>query len=281
MAAYSGNILRMKAPQDPSINPGGPDDAHAAPSGPEGVPDFRAVEITVPGDLGTEYAGLTMDDGVSRAITAGQPGLGWNAPESAMVPIGSGSTPAGYAPNWSTSDPHNAQVDTSYAAAARGAIAGSPYHGQYSGAHAAGDDTEPYSRANPVGVAGTSFLERLVDFPKEMWAEPSGAGADKFIGGTNSYHSSNPDGDNYTNRWGARVHWGFETDYFVHTPMYQDKTPQTYDRRTSPVTSRDPLVGGAYANTPSMGQLAANPWLTELGESAVPGGYGVPVDGVV
>ncbi|WP_159056791.1 hypothetical protein, partial [Streptomyces yokosukanensis] len=82
MAAYSGNILRMKAPQDPSINPGGPDDAHAAPSGPEGVPDFRAVEITVPGDLGTEYAGLTMDDGVSRAITAGQPGLGWNAPES-------------------------------------------------------------------------------------------------------------------------------------------------------------------------------------------------------
>lgn len=281
MAAYSGNILRLNAPQDPSINPGGPDAAHGAPSGPEGVPDGRAQEIAVPADLGAEYAGMTMEDGIPRAITAGQPGMGWNAPEAAMVPLGSGQTPAGYAPNWSASDPHNAQVDTSFAGSARGAIAGSPYTGSIIGAHAAGDDTEPYSRANPVGVAGTSFLERLVDFPKEIWAEPQGPGADKFIGGTNSYASSNPDGDNYTNRWGARVHWGFETDYFVHTPMYQDKPAQTYDRRTTPITARDPLVGGSYPRTPSMGQLAANPWLSELGEPVDPGGYGVPVDGAI
>lgn len=278
---YSGNILRMKAPQDPSINPGGPDGAHDAPSGPEGVPDFRAQEIAVPGDLGTEYAGLTLDDGVPRAIVAGQPGLGWNAPDAALVPVGGGGTPAGYAPNWTSADPHNAQVDTSFAAAARGAIPGSPYNGGYAGVHGTGDDTEPYSRGYPVGVAGTRFLERLVDFPKEMWAEPSGAGADKFVAGTNSYHSSNPDGDNYTNRWGARVHYGFETDYFVHTPMYQDKTPQTYDRRTTPITARDPLVGGSYPRTPSMGQLAANPWLTELGQSVEPSGYGVAVDGAI
>jgi hypothetical protein len=281
MAAYSGNILRMKAPQDPSINPGGPDVAHGAPSGPDGVPDFRAQEIAVPGDLGTVYAGLTLEDGIPRAITAGQPGIGWNAPDTGMVPLGSGATPAGYAPAWSGADPHNAQVDTSFAGSARGSIPGSPYGGSYTGAHAAGNDTGPYSHANPVGVAGTSFLERLVDFPKEMWAEPTGPGADKFVGGTNSYHSSNPDGDNYTNRWGARVHYGFETEYFVHTPMYQDKPAQTYDRRTAPITARDPLVGGAYANTPTMGQLAANPWLSELGGAVVPSGYGVPVDGAI
>ncbi|NUR38814.1 MAG: hypothetical protein HOV73_01840 [Streptomyces sp.] len=278
---YSGNILRMKAPQDPSLSPGEPDAAHSAPSGPEGVPDYRAQEITVPGDTGVQYAGLTIEDGIERAIVAGQPGLGWNAPDAAMVPVGGGGTPAGYAPSWAASDPHNAQVDTSYAAAARGAIAGSPYGGSFSGAHAVGDDTEPYSRGYPVGVAGSMFLERVVDFPHEIWAEPTGPGVDKFVGGTNSYHSSNPDGDNYTNRYGARVHYGFESPYFIHQPMFIDKPNQLYERRTTPITARDPLVGGAYSNTPVMGQLAANPWLTELGESVIPAGYGVAVDGVM
>lgn len=282
MATYSGNILRMKAPPDPAIAPNAPDPSHAEPWGPDQVPDFRAQEIAVSPDLGAEYAGLSMDDGIPRAITAGQPGLGWNAPEAASVPVGSGSTPAGRAPAWSVSDPHNAQVDTSFAGSARGAIAGSPYNGSYAGAHAAGDDTEPYSLANPVGVAGSSFLERLADFPRQMWAEPTGAGADKFVAGTNSYASSNPEGDQFAEgRGGARVHYGFESPWFVHTPMWQDKPLQTYERRTAPITARDPLVGGAYANTPSMGQLAANPWLTELGEAPVLSGYGVPVDGVV
>lgn len=279
MAAYSGNILRLKAPGDPKIAPGGPDAAHAAPSGPEGVPAMRAQEIAVPDDMGAEYAGLTMEDGIPRAVVAGQPDQGWNAPMAASVPVGSGGTPAGYVPGWSAGDPHNAQVDTSFAGSARGAIAGSPYHGSITGAHAAGDDTAPYSRAYPVGVAGTAFLERTVDFPHEIWAEPTGPAADKFIAGTNSYASSNPEGDQYAHRYGARVHYGFQTDYFVHTPMFQDKPAQTYDRRTAPVTARDPLVGGAYANTPMMGQLAANPWVTELGEAVVPDGYGVPVDG--
>ena len=63
--------------------------------------------------------------------------------------------------------------------------------------------------------------------------------------------------------------------------MFQDKPAQTYDRRTAPVTARDPLVGGGYTSTPAMGQLAANTWLTELGESVTPVGYGVPVDGAI
>lgn len=281
MASYSGNILRLKAPDNPRINPGGPDSAHAEPSGPEGVPDMRAQEIAVPADLGTEYAGLTMEDGVPRAIVTGQPSLGWNAPENASTPVGGGGTPAGYAPAWTQGDPHSSNVDTSYASAARAAIYGNPANGSISPVHGTGNDTEPYSRGYPVGVAGSSFLERLIDFPKQMWAEPTGAGADKFIAGTNSYASSNPEGDNFTNRYGARAHYGFESEYFIHTAMYQDHTPQTYDRRTTPVTARDPLVGGAYSNTPILGQLAANTWLTELGESVTPSGYGVPVDGAM
>ncbi|MFJ6530886.1 hypothetical protein ACIQMZ_37270 [Streptomyces longwoodensis] len=283
MAAYSGNLLRMAAPQDPKIVPGAPDPEHAEPSGPEALAAFRAQEIAVPADLGTEYAGLTLEDGIPRAITAGQPGLGWNAPEEALQVPGSGATPAGQAPGWTAGDPHSANVDTSYAGNARGAIAGSPYAGSITGAHATGDDTLPYRRANPVGVEGTSFLERLVGFPEQIGAEPMGPGADKFVAGTNSWSSSNPEGDQYTHRSGARVHYGFDTGYFVHTPMFQDKPAQTYERRTTPVTARDPLVGGSYPRTPALGQLAANPWLSELGSAPDPGsdGYGVPVDGVV
>lgn len=282
MAAYSGNILRMSAPQQPRIAPGAPDTSHAEPSGPDGVPQYRAEEIGVPADMGAEYAGLTLDDGVPRAITAGQPSLGWNAPSAAMTSVGGGGTPAGYAPGWISGDPHNAEVDTSFAAAARGAIAGSPYRGGVAGVHGAGDDSLPYRAANPVGVAGSSFLERLAEFPRQIWAEPTGQGADKFVGGTNSYASSNPEGDQYAEGRGlARAHYGFESPYFLHTPMFQDKPAQTYDRRTAPITARDPLVGGAYANTPVMGQLAANTWLTELGETVTPVGYGVPVDGAV
>jgi hypothetical protein len=278
--AYTGNILRLKAPDTPRIAPGEPDAAHSNPSGPDGVPQFRAQEIDVPADMGAEYAGLSMEDGIPRAITAGLPGLGWNAPEAASVPVGSGATPAGSAPRWTVADPHNAEVDTSFASAARGAIPGSPYQANTSRVHGVGDDTRPAYLANPVGTAGSSFLERLADFPRQIWAEPSGQGADKFIAGTNSYGASNPDGDQYAEgRGGARVHYGFESPYFVHTPMYQDKPPQTYDRRTAPITARDPLVGGAYANTPVMGQLAANSWLTELGTAVMPSGYGVPVDG--
>lgn len=278
---YSGNILRMKAPQAPRIAPGGPDGAHDTPSGPEGVPDFRAQEISVPGDLGTVYAGLTLEDGVPRAIVAGQPSEGWNAPHAAMTPVGGGGTPAGTAPVWTSGDPHSAEVDTSFAGAARGAIAGSPYGGGIRGVHGVGDDTHPAHRANPVGVAGTSFLERAVDFPKSTGAEPTGPGADKFIAGTNSWSSSNPEGDNFTNRSGARAHYGFETGYFVHTPMFQDKPAQTYDRRTPPAVATDPRVGGSYPRTPDLGQLAANPWLTELGQPMAATGYGVPVDGVM
>lgn len=282
MARYSGNILRMAAPADPRQAPGGPDVSHDAPSGPDQVPGYRAEQITVPATLGTEYAGLTLEDGVPRAVVAGQPGLGWNAPESASTPVGSGGTPAGTAPRWSSADPHNAEVDTSFASAARGQIVGSPFRGAVPGVHSSGDDTEPYRRANPVGVAGTRFLARLAEFPRQIWAEPGGQGADKFIAGTNSYAASNPDGDQYAEGRGAgRAYYGFESEYFVHQAMFIDRPAQTYDRRTAPVTARDPLVGGAYASTPAMGQLAANPWLTELGESVQPAGYGVAVDGVV
>lgn len=282
MARYSGNLLRMAAPGEPKIAPGGPDASHAQPSGPEGVPEYRAEEITVSPELGAEYAGLTMDDGVPRAIVVGQPSLGWNAPEESSTPVGSGGTPAGTAPAWSQGNPHNAGVDTSWARAARGQVPGSPYAGSLAPVHASGDDTEPYRRANPVGVAGTRFLARLADFPRQIWAEPTGAGADKFIAGTNSYAASNPDNDQYApGRGEGRAYYGFESDYFVHQPMFVDRPAQTYDRQTAPVTARDPLVGGQYYNTPAMGQLAANTWLTELGESAVPSGYGVPVDGAI
>lgn len=278
---YSGNLLRMSAPQEPKTAPGEPDASHAVPSGPEGVPGYRAEEITVSADLGTEYAGLTLEDGVPRAVVVGDSHLGWNAPESAMVPVGGGGTPAGLAPAWTSADPHNANVDTSFAGGARGAIPGSVYHGGVRPVYGSGDDSHPGHTANPVGVAGSSFLERLIDFPKQMWAEPSGQGADKFIAGTNSYTSSNPEGDNFTNRYGARVHYGFESPYFVHQQMFIDRPAQTYDRRTPPVTATDPLVGGRYVNTPILGQLAENTWMSELGESVTPTGYGVPVDGVM
>jgi hypothetical protein len=280
MARYSGNLLRLNAPQEPRIAPGEPDSAHAMPSGPEGVPEYRAQEITVAEDLGTEYAGLRLDDGV-EILTEGQPSLGWNAPNAAMTPPGSGGTPNGFAPGWTAGDPHNAGVDTSFAGGARGAIAGSTAHADLRAVHGIGDDSLPYKIANPVGVEGTAFLEREAGFPEQMWAEPSGPGADKFIGGTNSYPTSNPEGDQYTYRGGGRVHYGFDTGYFLHTPMFQDKPAQTYDRRTAPITATDPLVGGAYTNTPTMGQLAANTWVSELGESVVPSGYGVAVDGVM
>lgn len=283
MATYSGNVLRLGAPAHPQITPGGPDASHDQPSGPAEVPAYRAEEITVPGTLGVEYAGLSMDDGMPRAIVAGQPGLGWNAPNTAMTPVGSGGTPAGRAPSWTAGDPHNAEVDTSFAAARYGSIAGTRYAANTAHVHASGDDTHPaYVATRQIGVAGSSFLERLADFPRQMWAEPSGQGADKFVAGTNSYNSSNPEGDQYaTGRGEGRAHYGFESPYFVHQELFIDKPAQFYERRTTPVTSRDPLVGGAYSNTPVMGQLAANTWLTELGESVTPSGYGVPVDGVM
>jgi hypothetical protein len=191
-----------------------------------------------------------------------------------MVPPGSGKTPNGNAPAWTRGNPHNAMVDTSHASS-RGATPLPPNHD--------GADTGPYSIVNPMtGVEGSSFLEREAEFPREMWAEPTGAGADKFLAGTNSYRVNNPDGDNFAEGRGeGRVHYGFESPYFVHQAMYIDKPHQMYERRTPPISATDPLVGGRYSTTPIMGQLAANPWLTELGTSAVPEGYGVPVDGAM
>ncbi|MFJ2307654.1 hypothetical protein [Streptomyces sp. NPDC087787] len=282
MATYSGNVLRMKAPERPHAHPSGPDSAHAEPSGMDALPQRRQDEITVRPDLGAEYAGLTLEDGVERALMAGQPGIGWDAASEAMHTPGDGSTPAGIAPAWLAGDPHNAGVDTSFASAARGAIAGSRHRANISRVHGVGDDSRPGHTANPVGVAGTSFLEREAGFPQSIGAEPTGPGADKFIAGTNSWSASNPEGDQFAaGRGGGRAHFGFETGYFVHTPMYQDRPAQTYDRRTAPPVSRDPRVGGTYPRTPQMGQLAANPWLTELGESVTPSGYGVPVDGSI
>jgi hypothetical protein len=165
-----------------------------------------------------------------------------------------------------------------------GSLPGSQYAAGAAGVHGVGDDSLPYRRANPVGVAGSSFLERLWNFPRQIWAEPTGPGADKFIAGTNSYGASNPEGDQYAEgRGGARVHYGFESPYFVHQELFIDKPAQTYDRRTPPVTATDPLVGGRYSNTPILGQLAANTWVAELGGAPDPSGvsYGVPVDGVM
>jgi hypothetical protein len=282
MVRYSGNLLRMNAPPDPKIAPGAVDDSHFEPSGPDAVPEYRREEIVVSPELGTEYAGLTLEDGVPMAVVAGQPGLGWNAPEEASTPVGGGGTPAGQTTAWTSGDPHNAAVDTSFAGGARGAIYGTPYDAGVRSVYGSGDDSHPGHTANPVGVAGSSFLERLGLFPREIWAEPSGAGADKFIAGTNSYAASNPEGDQYAEgRGGGRVHYGFESPYFVHTPLYQDKPAQTYDRRVNPTTATDPLVGGAYSNTPIVGQLAANTWVTELADTTTPESYGVPVDGVM
>lgn len=274
MARYSGNLLRLSAPQDPKIAPGAPDPSHNGPSGPDEVPPYHAETIGVSPETGIEYAGLRMDDGVPEALVAGQPGVGWNAPETSMVPPGSGGTPNGYAPGWTHGNPHNAMVDTSYASN-RGAGPLPSNHG--------GNDTGPYSHVNPmVGVEGSAFLERQAEFPRETWAEPSGEGIGKFIGGTNSYRANNPEGDQYAEGRGeGRVHYGFESPYFVHQPMFIEKPHQHYERRTPPMTATDPLVGGRYSTTPILGQLAANTWLSELGESDTPTGYGVAVDGVM
>lgn len=274
MARYSGNLLRLAAPQDPKIAPGGPDPSHTNPSGPDEVPAYRAEEIDVSAETGVDYAGLALYDGVPAAIVAGQPSVGWNAPDTAMTPPGSGGTPAGYVPAWTRGDPHNAGVDTSHLHN-KGATPLPTNHD--------GNDSGPYTFTNPmVGVAGSSFLEREVGFPREIWAEPTGPGADKFVAGTNSYRSSNPEGDQYAEGRGeGRVHYGFESEYFVHQQMFIDKPDQFYERRTPPITATDPLVGGRYSTTPILGQLAANPWLAELGGSVTPEGYGVPVDGVL
>lgn len=285
MVRYSGNILRLNASDEPKIAPGQPDASHYEPSGPEGVPEYRAEEIYVPADLGVQYEGLSLEDGMPRAIVVGQPGIGWNAPNAAMVPPGSGGTPAGYAPAWAAGDPHNAEVDTSQAGGARGSLPGSMANAGVRSVYSAGDDSRPYRDALPiVGVEGSTFLERQAEFPREIWAEPTGPGADKFVAGTNSYASSNPEGDQYAEGRGeGRVHYGFEAPYFVHQQMFIDKTAQTYDRRVPPGTARDPLVGGQYTNTPVMGQLAANTWVAELGSTPDPSGssYGVAVDGVI
>lgn len=275
MTQYSGNLLRMAAAQNPAINPGGVDASHGEPSGPDGVPDYRVQEITVPGGTGAEYVGTSLDDGVPGAVLAGQPSVGWDAPDISMETPGGGNTPNGWVPKWLRGDPHNAAVDTSLAHNA----GATPLPANHDG-----NDSGPYTFNNPiVGVEGSSFLERAKGFPTEIWAEPTGPGADKFVAGTNSYRSSNPEGDQYApGRGGARVHYGFESQYFVHQQMFIDKPNQFYERRTPPITATDPMVGGQHSTTPILGQLAANPWLTQLGNAApVDTGYGVPVDGAI
>lgn len=277
MPRYSGNLLRLAAPQDPKVAPGEPDTAHNQPSGYDEVPGYYREQISVPADTGTEYAGLTLEDGVPRAIVAGQPSLGWNPANESSEPVGSGKTPTGQSPQWISGDPHNAAVDTSWAHS-RGATPLPANHD--------GNDWPVRTYANPVGgVEGTSFLFREVGGPQNTWAQPSGEAIDKFIAGTNNYAQNNPEGDQFaTGRWGGRAYYGFEPSYFVNTPMYQDKPAQTYQYGTAPLTATDPLVGGRYTGRsaePSLGQLAANPYLTELGQSITPAGYGVPVDGVM
>lgn len=277
MARYSGNLLRLSAPQDPKVAPGEPDVAHFQPSGPNEVPDYYQDQIAVPSDMGADYAGLTLEDGVTRALVADAPSLGWNPANEASVPVGSGTTPAGQAPGWIGGDPHNAAVDTSWAHN-RGATPLAANHD--------GGDWPVRTIANPVtGVEGTSFLFRDVGGPANTWAPPTGDAIDKFIAGTNNYSQNNPEGDQFaTGRWGGRVYYGFDPTYFVNQPMYVDKPAQTYQYGTAPLTATDPLVGGRYTGRsadPALSQLAANPYLTELGESITPSGYGVAVDGVM
>ena len=277
MARYSGNLLRLAVPANPQVAPGEPDPAHDFPSGPDQVPNFRAQEITVPDNLGPEYAGLTLEDGVPRAVVTGQPSEGWNPASTSSEPVGSGNTPTGVMPAWLQGNPHNAAVDTSFAHS-RGITPLPANHD--------GNDWPARTYANPVGgVEGTSFLFREVGFPQNTWAPPSGSNIDKFIAGTNNYAQNNPEGDQFaTGRGGGRVYYGFEPSYYVHTPMYQEHPAQTYQYGTAPLTATDPLVGGRYTGRspdPALGQLATNPYLTELGESVTPVGYGVAVDGVV
>lgn len=277
MARYSGNLLRLAAPENPKVAPGEPDRSHYAPSGPDEVPGYRAEQISVPADTGIEYAGARLEDGVPQAIVAGQPGLGWNPAEAASEPVGSGHTPVGQAPRWLQGDPHNAAVDTSHAHN-KGATPLPANH--------EGRDWPVRTYANPVaGVEGSQFLFREVGGPQNTWASPTGDAIDKFIAGTNNYPQNNPEGDQFApGRWGGRVYYGFEPSYFVNQPLYTDNPPQTYQYRTAPLTATDPLVGGRYVGRsaePAMGQLATNPYLTELGESITPSGYGVAVDGVI
>lgn len=277
MARYSGNLLRLAAPQDPKVAPGEPDASHYQPSGPDQVPGYYQEQISVSPDTGTEYAGMRLEDGVPQAIVAGAPSLGWNPANESSTPVGSGQTPAGQAPGWIGGDPHNAAVDTSW------------YHNRGVTplpANHDGNDWPVRTYANPVGgVEGTSFLFREVGGPQHTWAPPTGDAIDKFIAGTNNYAQNNPEGDQFAvGRWGGRVNYGFEPTYFVHQPMYIDKPAQTYQYGTAPLTATDPLVGGRYTGrsaAPAMGQLATNPYLTELGESVTPTGYGVPMDGVI
>jgi hypothetical protein len=194
-----------------------------------------------------------------------------------MVPVGSGDTPAGQVPGWIGGDPHNAAVDTSHAHNAGVTPLPANHDGQ---------DYPVRTYANPVtGVEGSEFKFREVGGPQNTWAQPTGDAIDKFISGTNNYAQNNPEGDQFAvGRWGARVNYGFEPAYFVHTPMFQDKPAQTYQYGTAPLTATDPLVGGRYVGRSAdaaMGQLATNPYLTELGGTIDTSGYGVPVDGVM
>lgn len=277
MATYSGNLTRLQAPTSPKVAPGEPDQAHYEPSGPDGVPAFYAEQISVAPDMGVEYAGLVLDDGVPRAVVATEANLGWNPANESSTPVGAGTTPAGQAPAWIGGDPHNAMVDTSHAHNA----GATPLPANHDG-----NDTAVRTYANPVtGVEGSAFLIRDVGGPTQTWAPPSGDAIDKFIAGTNNYQQNNPEGDQFaTGRWGGRTTYGFEPTYYVNTPMYQDKPVQTYQYGTAPLTATDPLVGGRYVGRsadPALGQLAANPYLTELGQPIPADTYGVPVDGVM
>src|SRR5690606_36508144 len=277
MARYSGNLLRLAAPQDPKVAPGKPDDAHFQPSDPSEVPGYYQEQITVPADTGAEYVGARLEDGVPVAVMAGQPTLGWKPANESSEPVGSGHTPTGQVPRWLAGDPHNAAVDTSH----RHNRGTTPLPSNHDG-----HDWPVRTFAIPVGgVEGTSFLFREVGGPQNTWAQPSGDAIDKFIAGTNNYHANNPEGDQFAvGRWGGRVNYGFEPSYYVNQPMFIDKPAQTYQYGTVPLTATDPLVGGRYVGrsaAPALGQLAANPYLTELGESITPAGYGVSVDGVV
>jgi len=270
--AYSGNLTRLsQKPDMPRLTSYDPD--HDTPSGPDELDPRLAEQSQVPSGYGQEYQGTQLQ----QQVEAGGGELYWNIPSAASVPLGSGDTPAGQVPKWTHGDPHLTSGEGWNISSVNRPDARTLLHD--------GNDAGQFGRGTvPLGADVQPYVDHRIGYPQESMAEPVGEAAQKYIAGINSFDANNPEGVNpHGDRDGAKAPTQGENPLFVQHSVHLDHGAQTYEQRTAPITSTEPLVGGqTYTNTPDMGQLAANPFTYALSKPApVATGYGPPVGGEV
>jgi hypothetical protein len=271
---YSGNLVRLsQKPDQPRLTSYDPE--HSNPAGPDTIDPRLAEQSQVPAGYGQEYAGTDLD----RQVEATGGELTWNVPSAASVPIGSGQVVPGQVPGWTHGDPHTP------ASAGDGWSATSVNQPDARTALHDGHDAAQFGRGTvPLGADRQPYSDHRIGYPQASMAEPTGDAAQKLIGGLNSYAANNPEGvDPYNDRQGAKAPITAENPLFAQHSVHLDHGAQTYERRTAPLTSTEPLVGGqTYTNTTDMGQLAANPFTYALATPApAADNYGPSVGGEV